>query len=315
MGSLDSNSRIGFIGAGVVGTSLAVALSRGGRRVVAASSRTFASARKLVELVPGCTAYPTASEVANSSDVVFISTSDDAISKVASSISWRQGQGVVHCAGAASLDVLEHPVSQGAVSGSFHPLQSFSSVENGVESIPGTTFGIEGSDEMRAYLQDTALAIGGNPIFVKSDDKALYHLSGVMVGGLLATLAGVASQLWERFGIPRAEGLEALVPMMRQGVVNLETSGIPDALVGPYARGDIGTVRKHLEALRSRAPEVLPLYCELALAGIPLALEKGTLGRDRADEIRELVDKYRGEASALRTEPDPSSPDSSRSLS
>ena len=84
--------------------------------------------------------------------------------------------------------------------------------------------------------------------------------------------------------------------MMRQVSYNLESSGVPGAVAGPYPRGDIGTVRKHLETLRSRAPEVLPVYCELALAGLPFAIEKGTLKPDRAEEIRRLVEQFKGEA-------------------
>ena len=166
-------------------------------------------------------------------------------------------------------------------------------MENGVKSIPGTTFGIEGDDEMRTYLTRMALDIGGNPVVLKAEDKPLYHLSGVMLGGLLSTLAAVSAELWKQFGMSRDEGLKALVPMMRQVSFNLETSGIPGGVVGPYVRGDIGTIHKHLEALRLRAPHVLPLYCELALAGLPFIIEKGTLNSDNIEEIRLLIGGYR----------------------
>ena len=292
MAPFSRKSTIGFVGAGVVGGSLAVALWQQGYPVVAAASRTFASAQSLASRVAGCVPLASVQGAADASDVVFITTSDDAIEPVASGISWRPGQGVVHCSGAASLDVFHQAVRQGAVAGAFHPLQAISSVENGVSSIPGTTFGIEGDGEIRAFLKDTALAIGGRPVFLNAEDKPLYHLSGVMMGGLLTTMAAVVAELWEVFGIERAEGLKALIPMMRQVSYNLESSGLPGAVAGPYARGDVGTVRKHLEALRSRAPHVLPLYRELALAGLPFAIEKGTLKPETAEEIRHLVEQF-----------------------
>lgn len=296
MAPLDRDSKIGFIGSGTVGGSLAVALDACGYHVVAAASRTYSSAERLAGRVSGCTAYRVGQEVADLADMVFITTSDDAIGPVASGVSWRPGQGVVHSSGAASLDVFEVAEQQGATAGAFHPLQAFSSVENGVKAIPGTTFGIEGNPEMRAYLEQMAHAIGGNPIFLKSEDKALYHLSGVMLGNLLTALAAVSAQLWDQLGLTRADGVKALAPMMRGVSVNLDTSGIPGALAGPYPRGDIGTVRKHLETLSARAPHVLPLYCELALAGLPFAVEKGTLPQERADEIGDLVEQYRNDA-------------------
>lgn len=293
MTAFGPSSKIGFVGAGKVGGSIAVALSRAGFTVVAVASRTFASAREFAERVPGCVACERPQEVADRVDVVFITSGDDAIGPVVSGIDWRPGQGVVHCSGAASLDVFEKAVGQGAVAGAFHPLQAVSSVENGVDSIPGITFGIEADGEMREYLAETALAVGGNPIFLRPEDKAMYHLTGVLMGNLLTTLGAVAAQMWETFGFTRAEGVKALAPMMRQVSVNLERSGVPDAVAGPYPRGDIGTVRKHLEALRSHAPEYLPLYCELALAGLPFAVERGPIDEDGAGDIRELIQQYR----------------------
>ena len=293
MADLTKRSSIAFVGAGTVGKSLALALSREGYRVVAAASRSFSSAQEMAHLVAGVAAYETAGEAAEAADVVFITSPDDAIGEVASEIPWRAGQAAVHCSGVSSLDVLEPARLRGAAVGTFHPMQAFSSVENGVKGIPGTTFGIEGSEKTRAYLKQMAVAIGGRPIFLRAEDKALYHLSGVMMGGLLFGLAAVAAQLWEHLDLKREDGVRALAPMMRQVSVNLETSGVHGAQAGPYARGDVGTIKKHVQTLRARAPDVLPLYCHMALAGLPFALEKGTLSPERAEEIRDLLDRYK----------------------
>lgn len=290
MALFDHTSKIGFIGAGAVGGSLGVCLSRAGYRVVAVGSRTFASAQGFAARIDGCRAYDTAQEVADAALVVVISTADDAIRSVAEGVAWRPGQIVVHCSGATSLDVFQHPVRQGAVAGACHPLQAFSSVENGVDSIPGTTFGIEGGPEVRAALANMARAIGGKPVFLNAEDKVLYHMSGVMMGNLLTCLAATAAQLWEQCGYSRATGVEALVPMMRGVVNNLERSGVPGAVAGPYVRGDLGTIRKHLEALAARAPEVLPLYRELARAALPFGVEKQALSPETAQRIEALLE-------------------------
>ena len=290
--SLDKSSSIGFIGAGRVGGSLALAMSRAGYSVVAVSSRTPASARQFATRIEGCAEYTDFQEAANAADMVFITTSDDAIPLVAASVQWRTGQGVAHCSGAASLDVLETATRQGAVPGAFHPLQAFSSVENGVRSIPGITFGIEGNAEMREYLADMARDIGGNPVFLKPEDKALYHLSGVMMGNLLTCLVGISAEVWEHIGYTRDDGVKALVPMMRGVAHNVATSGIPAAVAGPYPRGDIGTATKHMEALASQHPDLLPLYRELALAGLHLAMEQG-LSAEGESEFRRILNDSR----------------------
>ena len=292
MTSLDKSSRIGFIGAGKVGGSLAVAMSNVGYPVVAVASRTPASAEAFAARIEGCAAYTDIQDAVDSSDMLFVSTSDDAISQVAASVRWQSGKGIAHCSGAASLDVLQGAVQQGASPGAFHPLQAFSSVENGVRSIPGITFGIEGDDDMRDYLGNLARAIGGNPVFLNSEDKPLYHLSGVMMGNLLTCLVGISAEIWEHIGYTRDDGVKALIPMMRAVAYNVETSGIPAAVAGPYPRGDMGTARKHMDALASQHPDLLPLYRELALAGLHLAVEQG-LSADGEQEFRQILNAGR----------------------
>ena len=290
--TFSKESRLGFIGAGVVGGSIALALDGAGYLVASVANRTFSSARLFASRLPRCEALERLQGVVDSVDFVFITTSDDAIRSVCESLSWRLGQGVAHCSGAASLDVLQHASDQEAEAGAFHPLQAFNSVENGVAAIPGTTFGIEGGEQTRAYLSELATAIGGNPIFLRPEDKVLYHVSGVLMGNLLTVLGSVAASVWTKFGYTTDDGVRALAPMMRAVAANLEASGVPQAVAGPYPRGDIGTIRKHLDAVSADAPEYLSVYCELALAGLPFAVEKGALGAERAEEIRELVGRY-----------------------
>ena len=289
----DKSTTIGFIGAGAVGGSLAGALHDAGYPVVAVASRTYASAEAFVARIPGCVPYSSPQTLVDSVGFAFITTSDDAIATVCDSIQWREGQGVAHCSGAASLEPLRSAVESGAAVGAFHPLQAFSSVEEGVQNIPGTTFGIEAGDELHDYLEGMALDIGGNPIFLRPEDKVLYHISGVFMGNLLSVLASVAASVWPKFERDRDEGVHALTPMMVAVARNLDAKGVPQAVAGPYPRGDIGTIRKHLDALRASAPEYLPLYCELALVGLPFAVEKGALDPALAEEIARIVKSYR----------------------
>jgi predicted short-subunit dehydrogenase-like oxidoreductase (DUF2520 family) len=288
----DQQSTIGFIGAGAVGGTLAVALGQAGYRVVAVASRTLASAHGLAQRLAGCTAYAAPQQVVDACELIFISTPDDAIGPVASALTWRGGQGVVHCSGATSLDVFAVPMAQGVLPGALHPFQAVASLDTGVRSLPGTTFGIEADGVMRELLVTMALALGGRPIVLNAAEKALYHLSAVMMGNLLTGLAATAAQLWEHLGASRAEGLQAVVAMMRSVVHNLDRAGIPAAVAGPYVRGDVGTIRRHFETLSATAPAVLPLYRELALAALPLGVEKGALTPDQSLTIQHLITQY-----------------------
>ena len=120
----------------------------------------------------------------------------------------------------------------------------------------------------------------------------MYHVSAVLMGNLLTVLASVAAQLWESIGSTRTDGISALSPMISQVAINLEASGIPGSLAGPYVRGDLGTINKHLSSLKATSPAILPLYCELALAGLPFTKEKDVLSTEKIDEIKSLIETY-----------------------
>ncbi len=282
----NDNKRIGFIGAGMVGKSLAVALKNRGYNVAAVASRTYASAENLAGLVDSCVAFRDPQTVADACDLVLITSTDDSIKSVASSVTWRDGQGVAHCSGVASLDILTSVVGEKVLVGAIHPLQAFSSVDYKQAALDGTTFAIEGNGEMRAYLKKIALDLGGRPIFLRPEDKPLYHATVVMMGGILAGMFGHVADLWSHFGINRDEALNAITPIAQSVVTGVNAFGIPQAVAGPYVRGDLGTIKKHVNALRSTAPESMEVYCQMALAGLPYALEKGNYSEHLAAEIK-----------------------------
>src|SRR5450759_301475 len=166
--------KIGFIGAGTVGTALAFRLGDKGYDVVAISSRNLFSARKLAQAVKGCRAVENNQAVADASDLVFIVTPDDSIASVASAVQWHAGQSVVHCSGVASTDILEPARQAGANVGTFHPLQSFASVKQAIYNIPDSSFGIEAQGALLNVLKDMATDLDGKWIILQASDKVLY---------------------------------------------------------------------------------------------------------------------------------------------
>ena len=79
------------------------------------------------------------------------------------------------------------------------------------------------------------------------------------------------------------------MPLLRGTLNNIENAGIPQALTGPIARGDVETVKKHLAALQKEAPDALSTYCELGLQTIPIAQAKGKIDEEKAAELRTLL--------------------------
>lgn len=281
--------RLGFIGAGTVGTALAMRLSRKGYQVAAVYDANSTAAQKLAEAVKGCLIGQKAQDVADAAELVFITTPDDFIPDVAAEVDWHPEQMVVHCSGAASTDILEPAKERGARVGCIHPLQTFASVAQAIENLPGSTFALEAEEPVLSVLKEMAAALEGSWLELKAEDKALYHASACIACNYFYTLVQVATDLWQNFGVSTAEATRAMLPMLRGSLNNLDNVGLPRALTGPIARGDLVTIRKHLAALEKRAPSVLPLYRELGLQTIPIALAKGTITGSRAEELRELL--------------------------
>ncbi|MDP2659747.1 MAG: DUF2520 domain-containing protein, partial [Dehalococcoidia bacterium] len=225
----------------------------------------------------------------DSCDLVFITTPDSAIGAVASLVRWRPGCMVAHCSGADSLDVLEPARAQGAVVGAFHPLQSFASPAQAVENLPGSFFALEGEEPILSILKDMAQALGGRHAVLKPGHKILYHAAAVFVSNYTVALMGIATELWRAFGVSPDQATSALMPLLQGTVNNIGRVGMPNCLTGPIARGDTGTVQKHLSALGSATPELLPAYRELGLRTIPIALDKGKINREIAEEMRALL--------------------------
>ena len=280
---------IGIIGAGTVGTALAVRLHEKGYPVVAVASRTRASAERLASLVKGCQVYDTSQGVADAAELVFITTPDGVIGSVAAQTKWHPENKVIHCSGADSLDILEPAARAGAQAGGFHPLQTFASVAYAIENIPGSTFALEAEEPLLEELKEMAVALGGHWVRLKAGDKVLYHAAAVLACNYVVTLVKLATDLWKTFDVPTTEATQALLPLLRGTLNNIGNVGLPNCLTGPVARGDLGTIRKHLVALEAKAPEILPAYQQLGLQTIPIALAKGKIGETEADKMRELL--------------------------
>jgi predicted short-subunit dehydrogenase-like oxidoreductase (DUF2520 family) len=282
---IEPRVKIGFIGAGTVGTALALKLSGAGYPVVAASSRSGSAAASLAARITGCTACETNQQVADLAALVFLTTPDDVIVPVVDEVKWHSGQAVVHCSGADSAAILATAESVGAHTGSIHPLQTFANAEQALRNIPGSTFALEAGEPLLNQLKDIVNVLEGHYIEISAEDRVLYHAAAVMASNYTVTLVKLASDLWENFGISQTRAVGALLPLIRGTMHNIETVGLPDCLTGPISRGDVGTVSKHLAALDIAAPGIATTYREIGRQTIPIALAKGKIDQPRAAKL------------------------------
>jgi predicted short-subunit dehydrogenase-like oxidoreductase (DUF2520 family) len=298
--------RIGVVGVGAVGTTLAWSLAARGYPVVAlCGSASSAPPFWLATQVPGCLAVASAAEVAELAELVLLTVPDDALSTVVASIPWHAGQAAVHCSGATPARVLAYAGEQGSLYGSFHPLLSIprsrpAGAAEALARLAGCTFAIEAPVSLAVVLEEMAHRLGAHALFLKEKDRVPYHLAAVLTSNYLVSLLAVATDLWAQFGVAREEAQAALLPLLRSTLANLEQLGLPESLTGPIARGDLGTVRAHLtylagqeaapsseSALDARSLDVA--YRALGLLSLPVARAKGRLDEEQAAALYRLL--------------------------
>ncbi|MGD1152516.1 MAG: DUF2520 domain-containing protein [Syntrophales bacterium] len=283
---------VAILGLGKVGTAVGFLLRQAGYGIVAVASRSKASLTQGI-VYTGGKPYLNFSEAALQANCIIIATSDDAIAYVCNRISSeggiKPGTKVIHMSGAGGLDLLESARDAGARVACIHPLQSFADVESAIRNIPGSTFGITSGDEIRKWSVQMVRDLGGVPFFISDADKPLYHAAACIASNYLTTLIHMVEEIYQSLGLSREDTIRAIWPLVMGTIGNIESKGTVQALTGPVARGDAGTIRKHAEALRQKLPDLLQAYSALGILTADVGLKKKTLSPETARLIKELL--------------------------
>ncbi len=287
----DGKPRIGFIGAGRVGTALGVAFSRAGWEVTGVASRDEARRARFHSLVATARAFEDAANVLDEADLIFLTVPDDAIAGAAQSLHLYSGQALVHTSGALPASVLAPAMAAGTSKASFHPLVAFADLERALDALHGATVALDGDESLLPVLADMAESIGARPVRLPEGGKSAYHAAAMMAaGGLVGLLDGIV-QVARLAGLDEKTALAVYLPLARQALANSDQFGVDNSLTGPFVRGDVGTVRGHLEVLRASAPEALALYVAVATRELAIARRRGRLAADAAAQLQALLDE------------------------
>ena len=267
--------RIALVGAGRVARALVIALDRAGLPVIAVGSR------QPERLSPASYPQPcTPQQAVDQADLVLLTVADDAIAPVAASLRWRSGQAVVHCSGATEVAALAPAAQAGAHTGGFHPLQIFSDPEQAAHRLAGSTAAIEAGPALMPTLHALAAALGMPVIVLPPGMRVRYHVAAGYAASFLLPVLQEAVALWASFGVDEADALRALLPLSRGTLEAAGARGLAGAVSGPIARGDLGVVQRHLDALEALGPQRAAFYRFLAGPQPALARQAGRLDED-----------------------------------
>lgn len=279
------------IGPGRLGRAFATALSDAGYSIDALVARRPAMAEKAAALLPfrhGRIQALGANQLVRlkPTDLILITTPDDAIEETAQRLAAvgghkDRGSVVLHTSGALSSAVLAPLAEAGFHTGSLHPLVSVSDPRAGARALHGAYYCVEGDNAAKKIARRIVHDLAGKSFSIEPESKALYHAAALTAAGHLTALVDLAIEMLVSCGLRRPDAQQVLMPLVESAVANLKASPPETALTGTFARGDLATVRRHLEALSGEVKsggkdsDALKIYKLLGLRSLSLAGKKG----------------------------------------
>ncbi len=289
---MHNSVKVCVVGAGQVGSTLAVALYNAGYQITGVSSRTLKSAKLLADKV-GAVYTLSSHSVTNKADIVLLTTPDQQIPTVVADIAslrgFRSGQLVVHASGALPANVLEPALLSGATIVAMHPLQTFRGVASTLKKLPGCYYALEGPAAGKEKAKDLVRALEGLFFEIAPEDKALYHAAACVSSNYFVSIIYLAVEMLQECGLEASEAFKALTPLIETTWGNMQNIGPAAALTGPAVRGDKGTLSRHLSALQKQSKDSELVYRALGAYTMRMAEEQGLVKPERANAIIKLL--------------------------
>lgn len=285
--------RIGIAGAGRTGCSLALALASAGACIAGVYSRR-PEAASAVFGGTGIACQDDMRSLVENSDLVFLAVPDSIIAPFAVETADLCGDAVagkvfLHLSGALTSEELKGLADRGAITGSLHPIQTFPDRKNSWQSMYGICFGFEGRDGALTAARKIVGLLSGDMLVLNPGTKPLYHAAACMLSNYTVALSHAAAGLLERAGIPGDVGMKAFGPLLKNTAENIVSSGSVNALTGPIARGDAGTVAGHLSAIGDDEGGTAEIYRTMGKLTVKLALLKGSIDGRQAEDILRVL--------------------------
>lgn len=287
---------VGVIGTGRVGSVLGAALAGVHHRIVAASAVSDASRNRADAMLPG---VPIVSppDVCAATDLVLVTVPDDVLPGLVQGLAdvgaWKSGQLVVHTSGRYGVSVLSAATAVGAVPLALHPVMTFTGTSLDLDRLVGCVFGVTALPAFVPIADALVLEVGGEPVHVPEEQRALYHAALAHAANHLVTLVTSSVDLLRDSGIE--EPARLLQPLLTAALDNALRVG-DASLTGPVARGDAGTLRQHIDVIGSASPETRDAYVALARLTALRAMNSGLLSPTQAESLLDVLAVRSGDA-------------------
>lgn len=292
---------ISIIGLGALGTALTKALAEHDIKVKSVFNCSGKKAQQIARRydIPIASSFPTRADELG--ELIFLTVPDGVIAETTQKLVDMEGscsgKKVIHCSGNESAAVLSVLKEEGVRTASMHPLQTFNR-HSGSGDFRNIYFSLQGDKELFPTLEVLAQTLGAKTLRVDEQQKAYLHAAAVMASNYLVTLLDAAAETGSLSGIDDHELREVLHPLIKTTFENASTGSFAETISGPIARGDIETVKKHLDLL-SANKELRTFYAVLGLKTVNRAETTGKLEQAPAEKLRQLFNQARSDERLL----------------
>lgn len=278
-----------MVGTGRVGAVLGAALAEAGHHVVAGYGVSLTSRTRAGALLPGVPLV-SVDEVFARSGLVLLTVPDDVlpglVDGLANTAAVRAGQLIAHTSGRYGISVLDPVTRAGALPLALHPAMTFTGTSVDLQRLAGATFGVTAPEPLWPVAEALVVEMGSDPVRIAEEHRPLYHAALAHGANHLVTLVNDAMDLLRVADV--AEPDKVLGPLLSAALDNSMRQQ-DDALTGPVARGDAGTVASHIRCIDQTLPEATGAYVALARRSAARALAAGRLKASDAEALLDVL--------------------------
>jgi predicted short-subunit dehydrogenase-like oxidoreductase (DUF2520 family) len=291
--------KITIVGAGKVGSTLALLFKDNGFEIVSVISRTEKSAKKLSRIAKCKTISTSVKDVSPQTEFLLLAVPDRVLKNVADEIATTLKINfkkllVAHVSGIHSVEVLSSLKKKGAKIAGIHPIQTFPkniSIQQLKKNISNNiVFGIECEKKLQPTMKKLARTLGGSSIVIpaKTGIKPLYHLACVIASNFPIVLLKMLEEISSHFHFSK-DWKKTFSPILFSSISNALTTSPVSALTGPFVRSDVKTIESHLNALKKYSPQLISIYKELGKLATSSSIESGSISRAEKNGILSIL--------------------------
>lgn len=255
--------KIAIIGAGKIAFSLTPALIKSGYEIQFVASKKLSSAKSLAKKFYIRQYSNSIKNIPDGINVFFLTVPDGQIKKTADALSKTKKKFAesicIHFSGVENISALKSLKKKGCATGSLHIIRPFPS-KNKVD-IKNSPASIETNDlPAKNFLVKLCKKLKLKPHLINSVEKVFYHLAAVHSSNfLVGNLFNAFRLIHHNSNLPK----DILKRTTQSALDNVFKLSPAKALSGPIDRGDIYTIKKHINELDRKIKTTKDLHLKL----------------------------------------------------